>query len=242
MQGEQTEASIIAALNKIYPYREQFDVAVIIRGGGATSDLAWFDSYLLANNCAQFPIPIITGIGHEKDDTVLDFVANHRAKTPTAVADFLIECMEETDVGLSACRSAIIESAQRLLQTSARNLRTLTSRLPLLAHALIENKQSKLEIYRLQMQHSVRRMLSVQQMRLKEKESFFRLSSPQYILAKGYSITLKNGKAVKSAKEVQKGDVMETILADGTVISVADNTKPENDRNREVSPPCNYTL
>ncbi|GHV30621.1 exodeoxyribonuclease 7 large subunit [Bacteroidia bacterium] len=217
MQGEQTETSIISALDKIFEYRDLFDVVVIIRGGGSTSDLASFDSYLLATNCAQFPLPVITGIGHERDDTVLDFVANHRAKTPTAVADFLIGCVEETAAGLFDCRSKIIESAQSFLKITGMNLRTLTSRLPLLANTLIENKKSKLEIYRLQMQNLVRRILAAQHSQLKEKESFFRLSSPKYILDKGYSITLKNGKAVKSVKELQEGDAIETILAEGKI-------------------------
>ena len=93
MQGERTEASIIAALDRIYAVREAFDVVVIIRGGGSTADLSSFDSYALAANCAQFPLPIITGIGHERDDTVVDLVAHTRLKTPTAVAAFLIDCM-----------------------------------------------------------------------------------------------------------------------------------------------------
>lgn len=217
MQGEQTETSIISALDKIFEYNELFDVVVIIRGGGATSDLAWFDSYLLATNCAQFPLPIITGIGHERDDTVLDFVANHRAKTPTAVADFLIARVEETASELFDCRSQIIESAQAFLKTAAANLQSSAARLSLAANTLIESKKSEPEIYRLQMQNLVRRILAEKHSQLKEKESFFRLSSPKYILDKGYSITLKNGKAVKSVKELREGDAFETILADGRI-------------------------
>lgn len=226
MQGEQTEVSIISALDKIFEYRDLFDVVVIIRGGGATSDLASFDSYLLAANCAQFPLPIITGIGHERDDTVLDFIARHRAKTPTAVADFLIGCVAETAARLSDCQAGITEAAQAFLKTAASNLRTLTSRLPLSVNSLIENKKARLEIIRLQIQHLVRQMLAGQHSLLNEKESFFRLSSPKHILAKGYSITLKNGKSVKSVKELQEGDAVETLLADGkitgTVVWISD--------------------
>jgi exodeoxyribonuclease VII large subunit len=217
MQGEQTEASIISALDKIFEYRDLFDVVVIIRGGGATSDLASFDSYLLAANCAQFPLPVITGIGHERDDTVLDFIANHRAKTPTAVADFLIACVEETATRLFDCRSKITEGAQAFLKTATVNLHTLATHLPLLVNSLIENKKSKLEIIRLQIQNFVRRMLTIRRSQLKEIESFSRLSSPEHILAKGYSITLKNGKTVKSVKELQVGDTIETILAEGKI-------------------------
>ncbi|MDR0769198.1 MAG: exodeoxyribonuclease VII large subunit [Dysgonamonadaceae bacterium] len=226
MQGEQTETSIISALDKIAEYRELFDMVVIIRGGGATSDLVWFDSYLLAANCAQFPLPVITGIGHERDDTVLDFVASYRAKTPTAVADFLIARVEETAAKQIDCQSKITESAQALLKASAVNLRVLTSRIPLLTNAMIENKRSEIEIYRLQMKNLVRQILVAKHSQLKEKESFFRLSSPKYILDKGYSITLKNGKAVKSAKELREGDAIETVLADGRVAGTVKFAQP----------------
>ena len=95
MQGERTESSLLAALDRINQRLEYFDVVVIIRGGGATSDLSCFDTYLLAAACAQFPLPIITGIGHERDDTVLDTVAHTRVKTPTAAAECLIARMDE---------------------------------------------------------------------------------------------------------------------------------------------------
>ena len=94
MQGDQAEASIIAALEKIYEYVELFDVVVIIRGGGATTDLACFDSYDLAINCAQFPLPIISGIGHQRDISILDMVAHTSVKTPTAAAEFLTSKMQ----------------------------------------------------------------------------------------------------------------------------------------------------
>ena len=97
MQGDRSEASIIAALELIYAHKELFDVVVIIRGGGATSDLSCFDSYVLATNCAQFPLPIISGIGHERDVTVLDAVAHTRVKTPTAAAEFLINRVAATN-------------------------------------------------------------------------------------------------------------------------------------------------
>ncbi|MDR0733592.1 MAG: exodeoxyribonuclease VII large subunit [Dysgonamonadaceae bacterium] len=227
MQGEQTEASVISALDKIFEYRNLFDVVVIIRGGGATSDLASFDSYLLAANCAQFPLPVITGIGHERDDTVLDFIACHRAKTPTAVADFLIACMDATAGKLLDCRTTINKSAQTFLKTTTDNLHTLASRLPLAANALIENKKSKTEIIRIQIQNHVRQMLSGQHAWLNEKESFFRLSSPEHILSKGYSMTVKNGKTVKSVKELREGDTVDTLLADGkftgNVVSLSTN-------------------
>jgi len=97
MQGEQAENSIISALEKIFNHSELFDVVVIIRGGGATTDLACFDSYELALNCAQFPLPIIAGIGHQRDVSILDMVAHTSVKTPTAAAELLIEYMQQTE-------------------------------------------------------------------------------------------------------------------------------------------------
>ena len=95
MQGQQTESSVIAALERIFEVQDYFDVVVIIRGGGATVDLASFDSYQLAFNVANFPIPVITGIGHDRDETVLDHVAHTSVKTPTAAAALLIDKMAE---------------------------------------------------------------------------------------------------------------------------------------------------
>lgn len=220
MQGEQTESSVISALDKIYAYPDLFDLVVIIRGGGAASDLAAFDSYALAANCAQFPLPVITGIGHERDDTVLDFVAFHRAKTPTAVADFLIEQMEKTATALLDCRSKISKKTLSILESYNEKLKMASIHLPLFARNLLEAKTTSLEMRRLKLQNSAEQRVRTCQSQLKEKESFFRLSSPAYILAKGYSITLKDGKAVKTAEELRKGDRILTILSDGEAQSI----------------------
>jgi exodeoxyribonuclease VII large subunit len=193
MQGEHTEKSIIAALNKIFSYSDLFDAVVIIRGGGASSDLASFDTYDLAANCAQFPLPIITGIGHERDDTVLDTVAFHSAKTPTAVADYLIGVV------------------QNVFET----LSNIAVALPTAARRLIENSASRLEMRRTEICNSAQKMIDKNDSYLREKEVFFKLSSPEYILAKGYSITVRNGKALKSIEGLQPNDIVETILADG---------------------------
>ncbi|GHT07255.1 exodeoxyribonuclease 7 large subunit [Bacteroidia bacterium] len=219
MQGDQTESSIIAALDKVFSQKDLFDIVVIIRGGGATADLASFDSYNLAANCAQFPLPIVTGIGHERDDTVLDFVSFFRAKTPTAVADFLISRMEETGAALLECQTKITGGAQAVLKNVSGNLQSLISLLPLLSNNLIEGKNAAIKIAHLKIKNAVQQSIALRGLQLKEKEAFFKLSSPVYILAKGYSITLKNGKAVKSSEELQKGDVIETVLAEGKVVS-----------------------
>ncbi|MDR0686126.1 MAG: exodeoxyribonuclease VII large subunit [Dysgonamonadaceae bacterium] len=219
MQGEQTEKSIIDALDKIFPYKDLFDVVVIIRGGGATSDLSPFDSYMLAANCVQFPLPIITGIGHERDDTVLDFVAFHRAKTPTAVADYLIEKMENIAQELSELQENIYRNAALLLENASMRLSIMLSQLPVAAGRLLESSKSELDLLGLEISNNVKHWISALDADLNGKFSFFRLSSPKYILAKGYSITRKDGKSLKSVASLQSGDIVETVLAEGTIRS-----------------------
>jgi exodeoxyribonuclease VII large subunit len=116
MQGSETEAGVIRALEKIADHPEKFDLAVIIRGGGSQTDLSWFDNYNIAFYITQFPLPVITGIGHEKDLSVADIVAYRSLKTPTAVADFLIECMNNTEISLIEMSKKIIEKSRFILE------------------------------------------------------------------------------------------------------------------------------
>lgn len=134
MQGNQVEESVLAALDRINARINEFDVVVIIRGGGATSDLSGFDTYLLAAACAQFPLPIITGIGHERDDTVLDSVAHTRVKTPTAAAELLIHQVAEVAEHLEELSMRIQQGAYMLLDLERRRLETLQTRIPNLVH------------------------------------------------------------------------------------------------------------
>jgi exodeoxyribonuclease VII large subunit len=220
MQGEQTERTIINALNTIYENSESFDVVVIIRGGGATSDLASFDTYPLAANCAQFPLPIITGIGHERDDTVLDFISNYRAKTPTAVADYLLTCLENASSALCKCRSNLIYASNRMLDSSFEEVQQLTHHLHLYLHNSIERQNLILCSIKDNLQKFSKQFFVMEETKLNEKISFFRMSSPEYILSKGYSLTLKEGKVVKSARFLQEGDSIETILKEGKISSI----------------------
>lgn len=219
MQGEQTEKTIIAALEKIYEYQDLFDAVVIIRGGGATSDLASFDSYLLAANCAQFPLPVITGIGHERDETVLDHIAFHREKTPTAVAEYFIGGGRRFLERLNQCQNGITDASNQMLEKMQSQLRKQETYLPLMIHNYIDRKSRDMDLFRIKLHNSCQGFLSLQENKLKEKEAFLKLSSPEYILAKGYSITLKDGKAIKSESQLKKGDTIETILKKGRVES-----------------------
>jgi exodeoxyribonuclease VII large subunit len=226
MQGEQTESSVIAALNAIYERQEQFDAVVIIRGGGATSDLSSFDSYDLAANCAQFPLPIITGIGHERDDTVLDFVAHYRAKTPTAAADYLVNRLETVGAELQACESNLIQAVRRMLEEATKQLLQMQHYLPAYSQNTLDKQHFRLIALQNDLVKGHKQFLLNEENQIKGKEAFLKLSSPQYILSKGYSITMKEGKALKSSLSLAKGDIIETLLHEGKIASVISSSHP----------------
>ena len=241
MQGEKTEESIIAALERIDSHRELFDAVVIIRGGGATSDLNSFDSYLLAANCAQFPLPIITGIGHERDDTIIDLVAHTRLKTPTAVAAFLINCMDQAAEQLNLLQQALCtdtlsilnekkQTLQRigtLLPATVNNriernrsaLNSLASKLPAITSGLLERNKNQLELMHQRIHTAISSRLLKESRFIELQEQFIRMASPDYILKRGYSLTLRDGKILKSAKAVKSGDHLTTRFSDGEIES-----------------------
>jgi exodeoxyribonuclease VII large subunit len=137
MQGTETEENIINALDRIAVHCELFDVVVIIRGGGSVSDLSWFDNYNIAYHVTQFPVPVITGIGHEKDLSVTDMVAYMALKTPTAVADHLIECIAGAESHLEELRNEITELSVSIIDESRTRLETLRMRLIPMAKLMI---------------------------------------------------------------------------------------------------------
>lgn len=219
MQGERTERSIISALEKIYESVDLYDAVVIIRGGGATSELSYFDSYLLAANCAQFPLPIITGIGHERDDTVLDIVAHTRAKTPTAVAEFLISRIDETANDLLLLQQNIMNLVSQKLSGEALFLNNIATHL---SYQLKEKTRAELVL----IDQTVLHIRNATNNFFKEKKHFFeieeqhlKLISPENILKKGYTLTLKGSKIIKRSVDVKIGDSITTIFSDGQVKS-----------------------
>ena len=242
MQGERTEESVIAALDRIYAHQELFDVVALLRGGGATSDLNSFDSYLLAANCAQFPLPILTGIGHERDDTVVDLVAHTRLKTPTAVAEFLIRRMDQAAQTVEELQQAVSQSVSlRLLQEKQRLqsyatrfpvmvgqriernrtlLHQLGAKLPTMAHGFVERKQAEIDRLAMRLRNAVTTHLAEKKRFLQLQEQFVRMASPDYILRRGYSLTLREGKIIKRAEELQVGEELTTRFMDGEVKSI----------------------
>ncbi len=220
MQGERVEASIIAALDTIYNRMDEFDVVVIIRGGGATSDLSGFDTYELAANCAQFPLPIITGIGHERDDTVIDRIAHTRVKTPTAAAEYLIARMDKCADALDEMSARLMESVRRLLLWEHQRMERLRQRIPSAVYKRIADAKYGLLSAQRDLQMASRQFLSVKKHRLELLQQRLNDALPEKQLARGYSITLKNGKTVKDASILKDGDKLITMFYQGQVESV----------------------
>ena len=199
MQGNQVEESVLAALDRINARINEFDVVVIIRGGGATSDLSGFDTYLLAAACAQFPLPIITGIGHERDDTVLDSVAHTRVKTPTAAAELLIHRVAEVAEHLEELSMRIQQGAYMLLDLERRRLETLQTRIPNLVHRKLADARFSLLAAKKDLSQVTKALVARQSHRLELLQQRIADASPDKLLSRGYSITIKDGKAVTDA-------------------------------------------
>lgn len=220
MQGNQVEDSILAALDCINARINEFDVVVIIRGGGATSDLSGFDTYLLAASCAQFPLPVITGIGHERDDTVLDSVAHTRVKTPTAAAELLIHRMAETADHLAELSARIQQGAYNLLEQEWRRLDMIQTRIPTLVHQKLTDARIALLTTRKDLSQATLAFLSRHKHRLELLQQRIADASPDKLLSKGYSITLKDGKVVTDASLLKTDDLLVTRFSKGEVQSL----------------------
>lgn len=223
MQGDRVEESVLAALDKINSRLESFDVVVIIRGGGATSDLSGFDTYLLAAACAQFPLPVITGIGHERDDTVLDSVAHTRVKTPTAAAEFLIGCMNDAAEELEMLAGRLYGDIRELLAQEHRKLVSYRNRIPSAAYRYISDAKFALLTVSKDIVQAATSSLSRHHHRLELLQQRLTDVSPEKQLARGYSITLKNGRIVKNVSSLNEGDEITTRLYQGELISTVTN-------------------
>ena len=219
MQGERVEESIIAALDAIYAQLEQWDVVVIIRGGGATSDLSGFDTYTLAANCAQFPLPIITGIGHERDDTVVDLIAHTRVKTPTAAAAFLIACMDKVADRLNEWSYRLQQGARNRLLWEYQRIERLKQCIPNVVYKRIADAKYELLSAQRDLQMASQQFLSIKKHRLELLQQRLNDALPEKQLARGYSITLKDGKPVKDASLLKEGDKLVTVLYRGKIES-----------------------
>jgi len=243
MQGEQVEQSVIAALERIYEF-DEFDCVVIIRGGGATADLSGFDTLALAENVAQFPLPIITGIGHDRDESVLDMVSHLRVKTPTAAAQHLINQAEQLLQRIDRAEERIARCAQSRMELERLRLSRLAERIPPLFTLVRTRQEARLDRLGQQLTALIQRRIDQQSQHLtligvraasactqrlqKERhrmdmiEQRTRSLDPTLLLSRGYSITLLNGVALRNPAQAQPGDKLETRLEKGTIRSVVE--------------------
>lgn len=198
MQGDQAARSIIAALSAIAENADDFDCVAIIRGGGATTDLTCFDTYELASHCAQFPLPILSGIGHTRDISIVDLVVHSSLKTPTAVAEMIVD-----------------HNAGQLVRIDE-----LRQRLALIATQMVAVRRQQIEQLRLTLQYTIANALQKERNRLQMFNQAIALHSPEQIFKKGYSLTLHDGKVVRDAKQLQAGDTIATVFANGERTSV----------------------
>ena len=233
MQGEGVSQSIISALENIYNAQwstvngqwstvngQCFDCVVIIRGGGATSDMSGFDTLSLAENVANFPLPIITGIGHDRDESILDMVSHTRVKTPTAAAAFLVDHLKGVLDTIEGAQSLITHYARQKLSTLQSQLATIQEILPKLFLAVKIRQDARIENLEARFPLLAERRLTAERHRLQLTEEKLKALDPQLLLKRGYSITLHNGKAVHNPLALKAGDEIETRLEKGTIKSI----------------------
>ena len=220
MQGSGVEPGIISALDRIAANIDMWDVVVIIRGGGATSELSCFDTYDLANNCAQFPLPIITGIGHQRDESVLDMVAHTRAKTPTAAAELLIHAMLEQETYMTGLMQGVVQGVQQRMDAEQQRLQGLLGRLPMATALYLQGEKMRLQASLQAVFSSAKMLIKEQQHRLDVCNAALEAASPERILSLGYSITRVNGMLVRSIDDVVPGDEVSTEVAGGGFTSI----------------------
>lgn len=237
MQGNEAERSIIQAMLQIYNDIDDFDLLVIIRGGGATLDLECFDTYDLAAHVAQFPIPVITGIGHERDETIVDIVANTSLKTPTAVAEFLISGCREFEERIENLYLQILDKMVHTFKEQDKHLEYLCRHLKYVSGQVLKEFWTTLRIlsgnirnaalgrkrildtllagYAASLKLHTEQFLALQAKDLKNLSKSIELVDPKKILRRGYTMTRKNNRIIKSVRDLHPGDVIESEFHDG---------------------------
>ena len=220
MQGDGVEQSIVAALNAINAEADRFDVVVIIRGGGATADMSGFDTLLLAENVANFPLPVITGIGHERDECVLDMVSHTRVKTPTAAAALLVDNLAQVWAHVTDCQRTITQLVGQRMASEPSRLDRLSTRLTTLIHDRLTHEQFRLSSLATSLKPAAEYVLTTHRNHLGRLALRAKLLDPKLLLRRGYSITTIGGKAVRDASLLKSGDEIVTQLEKGSVHSV----------------------
>lgn len=225
MQGEHVPESVIAALEEVATRSEDWDVVVIIRGGGATSDLSGFDSYPLAACIAQFPLPVVVGIGHERDVTVLDYVAHTRVKTPTAAAAFLIEHTGRQAVVLDDLNRRLSLSAKERIQRERLRLERLLLVLPHLYEHYCERQSGRFSLLAQRLETGVHRYLETRLHRQELLLQRIQSADPKRLLERGFSLTYVNERLLRVLDDVKPGDRLTTHVNNGIIISIIESCK-----------------
>ena len=225
MQGEQVPESIIAALEEISSSSGEvgrglpFDLVVIIRGGGASSDLSDFDSYELAACIALYPLPVLTGIGHERDETVLDYVAHTKVKTPTAAAAFIIEHQAEEAALLDDLYQRITHSSKEQIQREKQRLEHQRAVLPLIFMGFYQKGENRLVLLSQRLSSSAKQSLEREKHSLQLMQQRLNSLDPRLLLKRGYTITTCGGKLVRSIEGLAEGEVLTTQTNNGDIYS-----------------------
>ena len=219
MQGESVEQSVVNQLNEINGRIDDFDCVVIIRGGGATADMAGFDSLVLAENVANFPLPIITGIGHDRDECVIDLISFLKVKTPTAAAAFLIDNLEKVKRRVDEAQDAVVACVALQLERQTARLRQLSSSISMNAGMYSVREKGKLDNLKSILSGAVKQALTKERHRIELIAQRVNALNPQLLLKCGFSMTLLNGRLVRDASMLKPGQEIETILEKGRVKS-----------------------
>ena len=244
MQGAEAPKAIVEALHKIFEQETEFDLVLLIRGGGAQLDLDSFDNYQLASHLAQFPLPIVTGIGHERDETIADLVAHTKMKTPTAAAEFIISGIRTYEESLEEAFARIYELGGHKMAVENQTIESLVQRFVLTSKSILNREEIQLDNHKTNLIATSRRFLAGQNDTLGEVNKSLKNNSeaylvrckneiehldktvhlldPKKVLSRGYSITVVNGKPIKSVMNVKKGDKLVTETSNGKIKSTAD--------------------
>lgn len=227
MQGEQAGSSIINSLEAIYASGDLFDAVVLIRGGGATTDMACFDDYELALNCAQFPVPIIAGIGHQRDLSIVDMVAFQSVKTPTAAAAFLIDRLIRAEQQALELTNSIFASAQLVLTESQQTLNDYRWKIRAALTNKSRDKHIELEKYKMRLQNGIQTLITFHTGKLDKTTDAIDRHNPVSMLKYGYTITAQQGKRISSIHQLRSQLPLTTIFPDGKVESILSGKNSE---------------
>ncbi len=228
MQGETTRASVTEALDSISEMISEFDVVVIIRGGGSTIDLSWFDSYEIAYHVTQFPLPVLTGIGHEKDQSVTDMVAWKALKTPTAVAGFIVERTMECENNIIGMAESLVSAVEGAMEAAEERLSSIQNRITATARLMVRLKEEKLSNHAGRLARASANVLNRAKEATDRMEDALRHLNPAGVLRRGFTLTSRNGTIIQTAAELRPGDTIKTHFAEGTAESMVEKINKKN--------------